>query len=231
MIELRGISKAYRIKNGWNRVFDGFDLDIGPSDHIGILGRNGAGKSTLLRMIGGAEQPDRGSINRNMSVSWPIGFSGYVQTNISGRANTKFLARVYGCDPNDVCAYVKDFSDLGSFFEEPVRTYSTGMKGRLSFALSMAIDFDCLLIDEVLATGDAAFKEKCRITLEARRENSAFVIVNHGLKVIDRLCNKVLVLGLKEGPVLSDKVHETIKGYESLLKGEVVPLPDELMEA
>ncbi|MEM6913620.1 MAG: ABC transporter ATP-binding protein, partial [Pseudomonadota bacterium] len=154
-----------------------------------------------------------------------------VQSSISGRANAKFLARVYGCDPVDVCEFVNDFSDLGRFFEEPVRTYSTGMKGRLSFALSMAIDFDCLLIDEVLATGDAAFKEKCRVALETRHENSAFVIVNHGLQVIDRLCNKVLVLGLKDGPVFSEKVHQTIKEYEALLKGEVTPLPDEMIEA
>lgn len=220
MIRLSKISKAYRMQRSWNRVLEDFDLEIGPNDRIGVLGRNGSGKSTLLRIIGGAEKQDRGSVTREMSVSWPIGFSGYVQGNISGRANAKFLARVYGCEPREVCDFVKDFSDLGAFFEEPVRTYSTGMRGRLGFALSMAIDFDCLLIDEVLATGDAAFKEKSRQALESRRENSAFVIVNHGLQVIDRLCNKVVVLGVEGGPIISEKVHKTIKDYEAVLTGK-----------
>ena len=203
-------------------MLQNFDLDIGPNDRIGLLGRNGAGKSTLLRIIGGAEKQDTGTVTRDMSVSWPIGFSGYIQGNISGRANAKFLARVYGCEPQEVCDFVKDFSDIGAFFDEPVRTYSTGMRGRLGFALSMAIDFDCLLIDEVLATGDAAFKEKSRQALEARRSNSAFVIVNHGLQVIDRLCNKVVVLGIENGPVISEKVHKTIKEYEAILTGKDV---------
>lgn len=228
MLQLRNISKSYRTRAGWRKVLDRVDLDIHPQDRIGVLGRNGAGKSTLLRIIGGAEKPDEGTIVRGMSVSWPIGFSGYVQPNISGRANAQFLARVYGADVRRVCDFVQEFSDLDTFFDEPVRTYSTGMRGRLGFALSMAIDFDCILIDEVLATGDAAFKEKSRKALEARRETSSLVIVNHGLAVIDRLCNKVIVLGVEDRPIISTKVHKTLKEYENILTRSV---DAELLEA
>ena len=214
MIRLNNVTKAYRIKGGWRPIIENFSLEIAPTDRLGILGRNGAGKSTLLRMIGAGESPDRGSIERTMRVSWPIGFSGYLQPSLTGVANTKFCARIYGRDIDETLEFVRDFSELGSYFDEPFRNYSSGMKARLGFALSMAIDFDCLLIDEVLAVGDARFKQKSKAALEDRREDSGFVIVNHDLTTIDRLCNKVLVLGMDEGPYISTRVHHTIKAYE-----------------
>lgn len=219
MISVQNVTKAYLTRTGWKPVIDNLSLDIGREDRVGILGRNGVGKSTLLRLIGGAELPDRGRIVRNMSVSWPIGFNGYLQASMTGEANAKFCARIYNRDPCELLEYVKEFSELKEYFYEPFGSYSSGMKARLGFALSMAIDFDCLLIDEVLAVGDASFREKSKKALEERREDSAFVIVNHGLPVIDRLCNKVIVLGFSDKPIITNKVHKTIKEYEKALVG------------
>jgi capsular polysaccharide transport system ATP-binding protein len=219
-IRLRGVSKSYKTKAGWHSVLNGLNLDIEPEDRIGVLGRNGAGKSTLLRLIGGSELPDTGTIERNMSVSWPVGFGGHLQPSMSGRANVKFCARIYGRDVDEVIDFVKEFSELGKFLEEPFKTYSSGMKARLGFSLSMAIHFDCLLIDEVTAVGDPTFRKKCNDALSSLSEGRAFVLVNHGLGEIDRLCNKVLVLGVEDQPVLSTKVFQTIKAYKKALNGE-----------
>lgn len=220
MIRIQNVSKSYRTKAGWKPVIENFSMDIERGERVGILGRNGAGKSTLLRMIGGAEKPDAGRIDRQLRVSWPIGFSGYLQPSLSGRANTKFCARIYGSDPAEVIRFVRDFAELGDYFEEPFRNYSSGMKARLGFALSMAIDFDCLLIDEVLAVGDARFKEKSKQALASRSDNTGFIIVNHELSVIDRLCNKVIVLGFDAEPFISTSVHRTIKEYEDAIRAD-----------
>ncbi|GGY53981.1 ABC transporter ATP-binding protein [Parvularcula lutaonensis] len=216
-IRVQNVSKTYKTKAGWNPVLKEVSLEITPDDRLGILGRNGAGKSTLLRMIGGSETPDSGTVERSMTVSWPVGFNGHLQPGMSGRANTKFCARVYGADVDGVVDFVREFSELGTYLEEPVKSYSSGMKARLGFALSMAIEFDCLLIDEVTAVGDAAFRKKCNDALETLSENRAFVLVNHGLHEIDRLCNKVIVLGVEDRPVISTKVHKSIKAYQRAL--------------
>ncbi|MEM1380221.1 MAG: ABC transporter ATP-binding protein [Pseudomonadota bacterium] len=219
-IRLRNVHKSYKTKAGWNHVLRDISLDIKPTDRLGVLGRNGAGKSTLLRIIGGSEMPDAGSVERGMSVSWPVGFGGHLQPSMSGRANAKFCARVYGRDVDQVIDFVLKFSELGKYLEEPYRTYSSGMKARLGFALSMAIEFDCLLIDEVTAVGDPSFRQKCNDALDEISENRAFVLINHGLAAIDRLCNRVIVLGVDETPFQSSMVHRTIKAYERCLKGE-----------
>ena len=219
-IQVRNICKSYKTKTGWVPVLTDVSFDIQPSDKIGILGRNGAGKSTLLRIIGGAEAPTSGTVSRNMSVSWPVGFGGHIQANMSGRANVKFCARIYGRPIAEVMDFVADFSELGRYLDEPVRTYSSGMRARLGFALSMAIEFDCLLIDEVTAVGDAVFRKKCDDALGAVSENKAFVLINHGLNAINKLCSKVIVLGVEERPYISTQVHKTIKAYEkALLEG------------
>jgi len=218
-IHVRNIYKSYKTKTGWHPVLRNVNFDISPKDRIGVLGRNGAGKSTMLRIIGGSEKPDSGSIDRTMSISWPVGFGGHLQANMSGRANAKFCARVYGRDPDEVVEFVKEFSELGDFLEEPFRTYSSGMQARLGFSLSMAIDFDCLLIDEVTAVGDAVFRKKCEAALLEVAETRSFIMVNHGLQAIDRLCNRVIVLGVEDEPVLSTRVHKTIKAYEKALLG------------
>lgn len=219
-IVLRGVHKSYKTKGGWNHVLQDVNLTIAPTDRLGVLGRNGAGKSTLLRIIGGSELPDRGTVHRGMSVSWPVGFGGHLQPSMSGIANVKFCARVYGKPVDEVIESVREFSELGRYLHEPYKTYSSGMKARLGFALSMAIEFDCLLIDEVTAVGDAAFRRKCDDALKGLGEDKTFVLINHGLQAIDRLCNRVLVLGVEDKPFLSTRVHRTIKAYEQALKGE-----------
>ena len=225
-IKIRGVSKSYKTKTGWNKVFEDVNLDILPNDKIGVLGRNGAGKSTLLRIIGGAEAPTTGYVSRYMSVSWPVGFGGHIQTNMSGRANVKFCARIYDRSVDEVIDFVADFSGLGRYLDEPVRTYSSGMRARLGFALSMAIEFDCLLIDEVTAVGDAVFRKKCDDALSALHEGKAFVLINHGLKAIDRLCTKVMVMGVEPTPYISTRVHKTIKAYEEALHTGTWQRPD-----
>ena len=225
-IVLDGVCKSYKTKQGWHSVLNDVSFSIEQSDRIGVVGRNGAGKSTLLRMIGGSELPDRGLIERNMSVSWPVGFGGHLQNSMSGRANAKFCARIYDRDPAEIIEFVLNFSELGHYLDEPFKTYSSGMKARLGFSLSMAIQFDCLLIDEVTAVGDAIFRKKCNDALEDLIGNSAFVLINHTLSQIDRLCNKIVVLGVESRPFISTRVHRTLKAYETALHTGVWQRPE-----
>lgn len=222
-LTLENVSKSYKTKSGWNHVLKNVNLSIKSKDRLGILGRNGAGKSTLLRIIGGSEMPDHGRVEKTMSVSWPVGFGGHLQPSMSGIANTKFCARVYGRDTGEVINFVREFSELGTYLDEPLKTYSSGMRARLGFALSMAIKFDCLLIDEVTAVGDANFKEKCHNALLSLGEDQAFVLINHGLNSIVQLCDRVVVLGVEDEPFESRNVHKTVKAYErAITEGEWV---------
>jgi capsular polysaccharide transport system ATP-binding protein len=211
-IELVNVSKSYRTLHGSHAVYRDFNLTIEPRQSIGIIGRNGAGKSTLLKLISGAERPDSGKVLRRMSVSWPLAFTGFFQPNLTGSANVIFAARLYGRDPRAVLESVRDFSGLGKFMDWPVKGYSTGMRGKLGFALSLAIKFDCLLIDEVLSVGDAAFREKAEAALETLRETSSIVMVTHNLKEIIRLCDRVIVIGGPE-PIMSTDVKKTVKRF------------------
>ena len=135
------------------------------TEKVGFLGRNGAGKSTLIRLIGGVEAPTSGEVVRTSSVSWPIAFGGAFQSSLSGMDNLRFIARIYNADVDYVSDYVRDFAELGEYIYEPIKKYSAGMRARLAFALSMAIEFDCFLIDEVIAVGDSRFQEKCKTEL------------------------------------------------------------------
>ena len=160
MIELQNVCKRYRVKTGWHTVLDNVNLRIEEGKSIGILGVNGAGKSTMIRIIGGAELPDSGHVIRTSRVSWPIGFSGCFHGTLTGRENLRFVSRVYGADIRKVTEYVEDFAELSDYMDMPVKTYSSGMRSKLAFGLSMAIGFDFYLIDEAYSVGDAAFKQK-----------------------------------------------------------------------
>ena len=162
MIELTDITKVYRTRRGVHTVLDGVNLIIHPGDKIGIIGRNGAGKSTLIRLLSGAESPTSGQIYRDMSISWPLAFSGAFQGSLTGMDNLRFICRIYDVDIDYVKAFTEDFSELGQYLYEPVKRYSSGMKARLAFALSLAVEFDCYLIDEVIAVGDSRFSAKCK---------------------------------------------------------------------
>jgi capsular polysaccharide transport system ATP-binding protein len=179
MITLHGVSKTYVTKQGARNVLDGINFSIRRGEKIGILGRNGAGKSTLIRLIGGVEQPTCGSIEREMSVSWPLAFGGGFQGSLTGLDNLRFICRIYGADIASAIPFVEEFAQLGVYFKEPVKTYSTGMRSRLAFALSMAVEFDCYLIDEILAVGDSRFQAKCHHELFDKRAERALLMVSH----------------------------------------------------
>lgn len=194
MIEMRNITKTYETRKGHHTVLDGIDLTILPGEKIGILGRNGAGKSTLIRILSGAERPTHGQIYRGISISWPLAFGGAFQGSLTGLDNLKFICRIYGVDYQDKITYVNEFSELGEYMREPVKTYSSGMRARLAFAISMAVDFDCFLIDEVISVGDARFHEKCQGELFEKRKSRAMIIVSHEVQNIREHCNKGCVL-------------------------------------
>lgn len=194
MIELRGITKIYPTRAGHHTVLDRIDLTVRPGEKIGILGRNGAGKSTLIRILSGAEQPTAGQVHRGMKISWPLAFGGAFQGSLTGLDNLKFICRVYGVDYRDKIAYVEDFSELGQYLREPVKTYSAGMRARLAFAISMAVEFDCFLIDEVITVGDARFHDKCRAELFEKRRDRAMIMVSHEAHNIREHCGRACVL-------------------------------------
>lgn len=194
MIKLTDITKVYRTRRGVHTVLDGVNLIVYPGDKIGIIGRNGAGKSTLIRLLSGAESPTSGQIYRGMSISWPLAFGGAFQGSLTGVDNIKFICRVYGVDYREKIMFVEDFAELGKYLHEPVKTYSSGMRARLAFAISMAIEFDCFLIDEIFSVGDARFQEKCRKELFENRKDHAFIIVSHEIPKIRRHCQRFCVL-------------------------------------
>jgi len=194
MITLTNVVKRYKTRRGAHTVLDGVSLTVNPGDKLGILGRNGAGKSTLIRLISGAELPTRGTVARRMSVSWPLAFGGAFQGSLTGVDNVRFICRVYGANFRSVLPFVEDFAELGKFLREPLKTYSSGMRARLAFAISMAIEFECFLIDEVISVGDARFHEKCRHELFEKRRDRAMIIVSHEAHNIREHCSRACVL-------------------------------------
>jgi capsular polysaccharide transport system ATP-binding protein len=194
MISLEGVTKVYHTRLGPRRVLDGVDLQLERGRNVGIIGRNGAGKSTLIRLISGAEQPTSGQIRRSMTVSWPLAFGGAFQPNLTGLDNLKFVCRVYGVDYRPLLPFVEEFTELGVYFREPVAHYSMGMTTRLAFALSMAIEFDCFLIDEVMVVGDSRFHDRCHEELFQKRRDRAFILVTHDANSIKLYCERACVL-------------------------------------
>lgn len=169
-----------------------FTLNRG--EKLGILGRNGAGKSTLIRLVSGAEQPTAGNITRTMSVSWPLAFGGAFQGALTGLDNIRFISRIYKQDFRKNIDFVADFTELGLYLKEPVRSYSQGMRARLAFAVSMIIEFDCYLIDEISAVGDARFHERCEIELFHKRRDRAMLIISHDTEYVRNHCSHFAVL-------------------------------------
>lgn len=209
MIQLKQITKSYATRHGMHPVLKGVHATIRRGDKVGILGRNGAGKSTLIRILGGVERPTSGSIDRSMNISWPLAFGGAFQGSLTGLDNLRFICRVYGVSHEDKIAYVDDFAELGKYLREPVKTYSAGMRARLAFAISMAVDFDCFLIDEVITVGDVRFHDKCKYELFERRADRSFVIVSHEVHNIRDHCERAFVLNdgrLLEFPDINDAI-------------------------
>jgi capsular polysaccharide transport system ATP-binding protein len=194
MISIEDVSKSYHTRLGQRTVLDRINLRLERGRNIGILGRNGAGKSTLIRLLSGAEQATSGRIYRGMSVSWPLAFTGAFQTHLTGLDNLKFVCRIYGVDWKPLVSFVEEFTELGLYFREPVMHYSVGMTMRLAFALSMAIEFDCFLIDEGLAVGDSRFGDRCHVELFQKRKDRAFILVSHDPNIIKQYCERACVL-------------------------------------
>ena len=214
MIELVDITKSYLTRSGPHVVLDDINLTIVPGEKIGILGRNGAGKSTLIRILSGAERPDQGCVNRGMRISWPLAFGGAFQGSLTGQDNLRFICRVYGLDYREKIDYVQDFTELGKYFREPVKSYSSGMRARLAFAISMAVEFDCFLIDEVITVGDARFHDKCQIELFEKRKDRSMIIVSHEAHNIREHCDRACVL--QAGKIYSfDNIESAYDFYKA----------------
>lgn len=217
MIELTDVCKTYPIHHGraHRMVLDHVNLRVNQGEKWGILGRNGAGKSTLIRIISGSDKPQSGKITKNMAVSWPLAFGDAFQGGLTGRDNAKLISRVYGVDFHQTLNMIENFAELGTYLHEPVTNYSSGMRSRLAFAISMAIEFDCFLIDEAMSVGDHRFSEKCNVELFQKRGDRAMIIVAHQTDLIRRHCEKVALL--ENGTLrVMPSVEEAIAAYEAL---------------
>ena len=215
-IMLDNVYKSYPIHHGrhYRLILDGVSFTVSPGDKLGIMGPNGAGKSTLIQLVSGALLPDKGIVDRKMSISWPLAFGGAFQGSLTGRDNAKLLARVYNTNVEETVEFVESFGEFGIYFDELVKSYSTGMNSRLGFALSMAIDFDCFLVDEVISVGDQRFNKKCETELE-QRSNKSMIMVSHHVDLIRNNCTKAAFL--HQGKLhIFEQVEDAIYAYEHL---------------
>ena len=215
MIVCKDLHKSYKNGRHSKEVLRGVNLEIRPGEHIGLLGRNGAGKTTLIKLLGGVEYPTRGTVERTMSVSWPLGFSGGFQGSLTGLDNARFIARIYGTDYQELRDFVEDFSELGAQLKQPTKTYSSGMRARLAFALSLAIEFDCYLIDEVIMVGDQNFQRKCHYELFEKRHDRTLFLASHGFDILRNFCDRAILL--HDGKAESyDDIEAALTLYEAL---------------
>lgn len=216
MIRTIDLTKEYETENRAHVVaLSGVTFAIGRGERLAVLGRNGAGKSTLIRLLGRLEYPTRGTIEESMSLSWPLGFSGGFQGGLTGNDNIRFVARIYEKPTEEIRAFVEDFAELGRFLSEPVKTYSSGMRARLAFALSLAIDFDCYLIDEVIAVGDQRFRRRSREELLEKRADRSLILATHDMEAAREYCNKALVMHRGRAKMFSD-LDLALQIYEDL---------------
>jgi capsular polysaccharide transport system ATP-binding protein len=215
VIAVSHLTKEIHSSIGMRRILDDISFDVGPGEKIAVLGRNGAGKSTLVKIIGGVEPQTGGEIHRGLTMSWPLGFAGGLGLEMTGIDNLRFIARLYGRRAHEMIAFVDDFAELGRQLFLPVKYYSSGMQTRLAFALTLAVDFECFLIDEVLAVGDHRFHQKCHDALFVVRRDCAMILVSHDTQTIRSYCNKALVLKSGRGRIFDD-VDFAIKLYQSL---------------
>ncbi|MFK3968959.1 ABC transporter ATP-binding protein [Ensifer adhaerens] len=213
MIRLEHATKYAQAKGIKKTIIEDASLTLGRGKSVGLLGRNGAGKSTLLRLIAGAIKLDKGRIIRDGKVSWPLGFSGSFQGAMTAEQNVRFVARIYGVDTERLIAYVEDFAELGPFFKAPVSTYSSGMKARLAFGLSMGVNFDYYLVDEITAVGDSNFKKKCQAVFETKLQGSDVIMVSHSTGTIRSYCDSGVVL--ENGKLTYyDDVEDAIRAHD-----------------
>lgn len=215
MIQLDNVFKFYRTEGHTKIVLDHISATFESGRSYALLGVNGAGKSTTMRLIAGTELPNSGRIRRSVRVSWPLGFSGGFHAAMSGKENVKFVARAYGENVQRVLDFVEDFAEIGDYIDVPVKTYSSGMMARLAFGLSMAIDFECYLVDEITAVGDARFQARCQAAFEKRRANADLIVVSHSMETVKAYCDHGAVL--VDGQLLMfTSVDKAIEAYNRL---------------
>jgi len=217
MIKIENLTKSYRTPQGRHYVFKDLNIEIPSGKSVALIGRNGAGKSTLLRMIGGIDRPDSGSITTDKTISWPVGLSGGFQGSLTGRENVKFVARLYAKQEElkEKVAFVKDFAELGKYFDMPIKTYSSGMKSRLGFGLSMAFNFDYYLVDEVTAVGDARFRDKCSDIFKKKSQKSNILMVSHSLNSLQEHCDIALYFKPDKSINVYMSIDTAIKDYKN----------------
>ncbi len=216
MIAIENLTKSYKTQNGRHYVLKDVNLLFPEGKSIAFIGHNGTGKSTLLRIIGGIDRPDKGRIVTDKTISWPVGLSGGFQGSLTGRENVKFVARLYSKNNElrDKIDFVKDFSELGKYFDMPIKTYSSGMRSRLGFGLSMAFDFDYYLVDEITAVGDARFKKKCIDLFNQKRDKSNLLMVSHNLNSLADYCDHAILFDKQQNVHLFSEIEEAIYQYK-----------------
>ncbi len=221
MIKVRNLTKSYLYNGKRTLIFKDLNFTIEKGQSVALLGRNGAGKSTLLRLLGGIDKPDYGSIISDCSISWPVGLIGGFQGSLTGRENATFVSKIFsGIDSESVAekvSKVEDFAEIGIYFDRPFKTYSSGMRSRVTFGLSMAFDFDFFLIDEVTSAGDERFRHKSRKILKEKSEKADFIMVDHNLWGLKFHCDKAMLL--HEGKLIEfDNLEDGIKEYKKLME-------------
>lgn len=215
MIICENLCKSYVSGHGRRQILKNINLTVGRGERVALLGRNGAGKTTLIKQIGGVELPDSGRVVRKMTTSWPLGFSGGFQGSLTGYDNARFISRIYGVSYRDIKDFVQDFTELGSSLANPVKTYSSGMRIRLAFALSLVIEFDCFLIDEAIIVGDKNFQQKCAHELFEKRTDRAMIVASHDMSTIRDLCSRAIIIN--DGRAVEyASVEEAIDVYNHL---------------
>ena len=222
MIELQHVRKQFVLNGTVKIVARDISFVFPTGECVGLLGRNGAGKSSLLGMIAGTLLPDSGQICSSGTISWPVGFSGSFHGEMTGAQNAKFVARIYGADADSLIEFFRDFAGLGQHLQLPVRTYSSGMRSRLAFGISMALPFDTYLIDEVTAAGDAAFTAKSSAILKDRLRNASAIIVSHSMPLLENMCSSGVVL--EDGRLFYyARIQRAIEHHEHLMRGALPP--------
>ncbi len=217
MIQLDNLCKTYVLNGKKKVVADNITATFPTGVSVGLLGRNGAGKSSLLRMIAGTMDPTSGTIRSTGTISWPVGFGGSFHPDLTGLQNTRFVARIYGVDSDDLIEAVMAFAELGQHFKLPVRSYSSGMRSRLAFGISMGISFDTYLVDEVTSVGDAAFKARSEEVFLERIRSSGAIVVSHALPLIQRICEHGAVLENGQLTYYTD-VKEAVRHHQDIVK-------------
>lgn len=216
MIRFERLTKSFRVRDTRKVVLDNQTLRLPEGVSVALLGRNGAGKSTLLQLVAGSLRPDAGRVIRDGLVSWPVGFGGSFHRDLTGAENTRFIARIYGVDAEELVDFVADFADLGKHFHMPVRSYSAGMRARLTFGASMGIRFDTYLVDEVTSVGDAAFRAKSRRVFVDRMRHAGAILVSHEMGQVRDFCTSGLVLEGGRLQYFAD-LEEAIEAHRAIM--------------